>query len=209
MPKPQLDYTLYLVTDRGLMSTPTIEQAVREACEGGVTLVQLREKHATREEFTAIARSVKQITDEFGVGLIINDEPHVAAAVGAAGVHVGQGDMPPQQVRKIVGPDAVIGVSAATVQQALQAQADGADYLGVGAMVYTPTKPEADVCTMEELGRILDAVKIPCVVIGGVNERSIPGYAGFEKLAGYAVVSAIIAAPDVREAARTLRTLIG
>ena len=205
--KPAIDYTLYLVTDRDLMSTETLEEAVAQACEGGATLVQLREKHASYDEFVQVAQGVKRICDGFGVPLIINDNVEVARAVDAAGVHVGQDDTPPQQVRAALGPDKVIGVSASTLEEALRAQQGGADYLGVGAMAFTPTKPDAHVTTMDELAHILDAVDIPCVVIGGVNARSIPRYAG-TGVAGYAVVSAIIAASDVRAAARQLRKLI-
>lgn len=205
--KPDIDYTLYLVTDRDLMSTPTIEDAVRQACEGGTTLVQLREKHAGFDEFVEIARSVKAVCDEFGVPLIINDAVDVALAVDAAGVHVGQDDMPVEEVRKLVGPDKIVGVSASDLQEAIDAQAGGADYLGVGAMTFTPTKPDAKVTSFEELEEILDTVNIPCVVIGGIGAKSIPAYKGLP-LAGYAVVSAIMAAPDVRVAASELRALI-
>ena len=209
MAKPQLDYTLYLVTDRDLMSADSLEQAVDRACAGGATLVQLREKHAGHDELLELAGRVKQVTDAHGVGLIVNDDARVAAEVRAAGVHVGQGDMPLPEVRAIVGDDAVIGVSASNLAQALAAQQGGADYLGIGAMTYTPTKPDAQVTSRDELGRILDAVDIPCVVIGGIGEASIPSYASFAKLAGYAVVSAIMAADDIAAAASRLHKLIG
>ncbi len=202
-----IDYTLYLVTDRGLMSSQNLEQCVDEACKGGVSLVQLREKNCRYGEFLELAQSVKKVTDFYGVGLIINDEPRIAASVGAAGVHVGQGDMPVSAVREIVGPDAIVGVSASTLGEAMQAQADGADYLGVGAMHFTSTKPEAHVTTKEELAQILDNVQIPCVLIGGMNKESILEFADFD-VAGYAVVSAIVAAQDVKAAAKELREVI-
>lgn len=207
MAKPQLDYTLYLVTDRDLMAVSDIETLVDEACAGGATLVQLREKHAGREEFTSLARRVKCIADAHGAGLVINDAAEVAAAVGAAGVHVGQDDMSVADARDIVGEDAVVGVSASTLFEAVRAQADGADYLGIGAMCFTPTKPDAHVMDMDELRRILDTVRIPCVVIGGINEQTVPAYAGLP-LAGFAVVSGIVADPDPRSAATRLRTCI-
>lgn len=207
MAKPQLDYTLYLVTDRDLMAVSDIETLVDEACAGGATLVQLREKHAGREEFTSLARRVKRIADAYGAGLVINDAAEVAAAVGAAGVHVGQDDMSVADARDIVGEDAVVGVSASTLFEAVRAQADGADYLGIGAMCFTPTKPDAHVTDMDELRRILDTVRIPCVVIGGVNEQTVPAYAGLP-LAGFAVVSGIVADPDPRSAATRLRACI-
>lgn len=205
--KPVIDYTLYLVTDRDLMSTDTLVEAVEAACTGGVTLVQLREKHVTRDEYERIAREVKRICDTYDVPLIINDSPEVAVAVGAAGVHVGQEDLEASRVRDIVGPDAIIGVSAASVAEARAAQAAGADYLGVGAITPTATKPEAGVLTIDELREIVDCVDIPVVAIGGVNAQTIPSLAGLG-LAGYSVVSAIIAAPDIEAASHELRELI-
>ena len=205
--KPVIDYTLYLVTDRDLMSTETLEQAVEDACKGGVTLVQLREKHASRLEFVDLAYRVKRICDKYGVPLIINDEPEIAVEIGAAGVHVGQEDLEASRVREIVGPDAIVGVSAATIAEAQAAQRAGADYLGVGGIASTATKPDAGVLTIEELREIVESVDIPVVAIGGVNARTIPGLLGMG-LAGYSIVSAIIAADDIEAASRELRSLI-
>ena len=202
-----VDYTLYLVTDQDLMSTKTLEQAVEQACEGGVTLVQIREKKASQDEFLDVARRCKAITDRFEVGLIVNDNPHVAAQIGALGVHVGQDDTPVPQVRQIVGPDAIIGVSAHTVEEAQRAQAEGADYLGIGGITLTATKPDAPALTFAQLDAIVESVDIPCVVIGGVNARTIPLCHG-HGFAGYAVVSAIIAQPDITAAAAGLRRVI-
>ena len=207
MGKPALDYTLYLVTDRDLMSTPTLEEALVRACEGGVTLVQLREKHCPHDEYVRIARAAKAVTDSYGVPLIVDDAPGVAVEAGCAGVHVGQDDLAVPEVRRIVGPDRVVGVSVGTVAEALAAQEQGADYLGIGAMNFTPTKPDARVVSHEEARAIGAAVDIPCVVIGGIDEQAVPGFDGFG-LAGYAVVSAIIAAPDIEAAARGLRRAI-
>ena len=205
--KPQLDYTLYLVTDQKLMSTPTLEEAVEAACEGGVTLVQIREKSASDDAFLDVARRCKAITDSYGVGLIVNDNPQVAAAVGAAGVHVGQDDTPVPEVRRVVGPHAVIGVSAHSVGEALRAKEEGADYLGIGGVTPTATKPEAGVLSFEEMDAIMEAFGGPCVVIGGVNAATIP-LCKPHPFAGYAVVSAIIAQPDIAAAARELRRII-
>lgn len=205
--KPQLDYTLYLVTDQKLMSTPTLEEAVEAACEGGVTLVQIREKSASDDAFLDVARCCKAITDSYGVGLIVNDNPQVAAAVGAAGVHVGQDDTPVPEVRRVVGPHAVIGVSAHSVEEALRAKEEGADYLGIGGVTPTATKPEAGVLSFEEMDAIMEAFGGPCVVIGGVNAATIP-LCKPHPFAGYAVVSAIIAQPDIAAAARELRRII-
>ena len=205
--KPEIDYTLYLVTDRDLMSTDTLEEAVDAACAGGVTLVQLREKHCTRAEFVRLARSVKQVCDAHGVPLIINDEPDIAVEVGAAGVHVGQEDLEARRVRQIVGPDAIVGVSAGSIDEARAAQAAGADYLGVGAVAFTATKPESDVLTLDQMRATVDAVDIPVVAIGGVNADTIPLLGGMG-LAGYSLVSAVIAAPDIEASARDLRAVI-
>lgn len=205
--KPKVDYTLYLVTDQGLMTTDTLEEAVEAACKGGVTLVQIREKHASDDEFLDVARRCKKITDAYGVGLIINDNPHVAAAIGAAGVHVGQDDTPVPQVRAIVGPDAIIGVSAHNVTEALAAKEQGADYLGIGGITPTATKPEAAALSFEELDAIMAAFEGPCVAIGGVNAKTIPACKE-RPFAGYAVVSAIIAQQDIEQAARDLLAVI-
>lgn len=205
--KPKVDYTLYLVTDQGLMTTSTLEEAVEAACKGGVTLVQIREKHASDEEFLDVARRCKKITDAYDVGLIINDNPHVAAAIGAAGVHVGQDDTPVPQVRAIVGPDAIIGVSAHNVAEALAAREQGADYLGIGGITPTTTKPEAAALSFEELDAIMAAFEGPCVAIGGVNAKTIPACKE-HPFAGYAVVSAIIAQPNIEQAARDLLAVI-
>lgn len=205
--KPEVDYTLYLVTDQGLMTTDTLDEAVEAACKGGVTLVQIREKHASDEEFVDVARRCKAITDAYGVGLIINDNPQVAAAVGAMGVHVGQDDTPVPEVRAIVGPDAIIGVSAHNVAEALAAKEQGADYLGIGGITPTATKPEAAALSFKELDSIMAAFEGPCVAIGGVNANTIP-LCKEHPFAGYAVVSAIIAQPDIEQAARRLLGII-
>jgi len=204
--KPSVDYTLYLVTDRDLMSTPTLEEAVEQAIMGGVTLVQLREKHASSLEFYQTALRVKKITDSYNVPLIINDRVDVALAVDADGVHVGQSDLPAARVREILGPDKILGVSASSLKEALKAVEDGADYLGVGAMFATGTKTDADITTIEELKRIRQAVSVPIVVIGGINKQTLPLFAG-TGIDGIAVVSAIIAAADVEKAARELKEL--
>jgi thiamine-phosphate pyrophosphorylase len=197
--KPEIDYSLYLVTDRGLMTTPTLEEAVEQAIDGGCTLVQLREKNASSREFYRSAVSVKKVTDRRGVPLIINDRLDIALASGAAGVHLGQSDLPAAAARRVLGPDKIVGVSASTPAQAEAAQAAGADYLGVGAMFPTGTKTDADIISMEELKKIRAAVSIPIVAIGGINLRTADGFA---------VVSAILARKDIRAAARGLRNIL-
>ncbi len=203
MKKNEIDYTLYLCTDRGLMSTDTLEEAVEQAVQGGCTVVQLREKDCTSLEFYETARSIKKITDRYGVPLIINDRVDIALAVDADGVHVGQSDLPASVVRRILGPDKIIGVSAGTLAEALQAEAEGADYLGVGAMYATSTKEDADVTTIEELKEIRKAVGIPIVVIGGINKNTLENFKGYG-INGLAVVSAVIAADDIKAAAGEL-----
>ncbi|MBQ6722539.1 MAG: thiamine phosphate synthase [Lachnospiraceae bacterium] len=200
------DYTLYLCTDRDLMSTPTLEEAVEAAIRGGVTIVQLREKNCSSREFYDTAVSIKAICDRHQVPLIINDRLDIALAVDAAGVHVGQSDLPADKARAILGPDRIIGVSTATPEEALKAKADGADYIGVGAMFATGTKKHTRPVTMERLAQIRRSVDLPIVVIGGVNETNCTQFNG-TGVDGLAVVSAIIAKPDIEAAARELRSL--
>ena len=203
MKKDKTDYTLYLCTDRELMSTDTLEEAVEQAVRGGCTVVQLREKDCTSLEFYETAKKVKEITDRHQVPLIINDRVDIALAVGADGVHVGQEDLPAKEVRRILGPDKIMGVSAGSVKEAVKAEEDGADYLGVGAMYATSTKEDALVTSREELLRIREAVDLPIVVIGGINRSNYRNFKGIG-VNGLAVVSAVIAADDIEAAAREL-----
>ncbi len=204
--KPKIDYSIYLVTDRDLMSTETLEEAVEQAILGGCTLVQLREKDCSSLDFYNTAVRVKEITDKHDVPLIINDRLDIALAVDAAGVHVGQSDMPAVIVRKIIGEDKIIGVSTGSLEQALKAQEDGADYIGVGAMYATGTKKDANPTSMEELKKIRENVSIPIVVIGGINKDRVKDFQGFG-IDGLAIVSAIIAQNDIAEATRELKEL--
>lgn len=203
--KENIDYSLYLCTDRGLMSSATIEEAVEQAILGGTGVIQLREKDMDAGDFVRMAESVKQITEKYQVPLIINDRIDVALAVGADGVHVGQRDIPAKMVRKMIGPDMLLGVSATTVEEAVQAVAAGADYLGVGAMFATNTKDDAKIVTIEELKRIREAVSVPIVVIGGINMQTLEQFKGYG-IDGLAVVSAVMAAQDVKQAAKDLIT---
>ena len=201
------DYTLYLVTDRNLMSCDTVEESVRQAAEGGVTVVQLREKQATSREFYEQAVRVKAVTDAYGIPLIINDRVDIAMAVDAAGVHLGQKDMPCSIARRILGPDKIIGVSAALPEEALQAKADGASYLGVGAVFQTGTKQDTRPVTKERLAQIRAAVDLPIVIIGGVKQSNVLEFAGMG-INGAAVVSAIVAQPDIKKAAEEMRRIL-
>lgn len=206
--KESVDYSLYLVTDRTLMSTDTLEEAVAAAIRGGATLVQLREKDATSAEFYQTACRIKKITDAASVPLIINDRLDIAMAVDAAGVHVGQKDLPAAEARRILGPDKIVGVSAATVAEAVQAVADGADYLGVGAMFPTGTKSNTRPVTPELLKEICGTVSVPVVAIGGIHPDNVGCLAG-TGIRGLAVVSAIIAQKDIEGAACGLKKLFG
>lgn len=200
-----IDYTLYLVTDRSVMSAKSLEQAVEQAIQGGCTVVQLREKYASSREFFETAQRVKQITDSYHIPLIINDRTDICLAVNAAGIHIGQQDLPAKIVRSMVGPDKIIGVSAATLSEAIQAEQDGADYLGVGAMFATSTKTNTRPVTIEQLTQIKQAVQIPVVAIGGIQSSNA---ATLTKtgIDGIAVVSAILAQENITHAAEQLKT---
>lgn len=200
------DYSLYLVTDRMRMSTKTLGEAVEQAILGGCTMVQLREKDISSLDFYALASEVKRITDRYNIPLIINDRIDIALAVGAAGVHIGQKDIPGDIARKIVGKDLLLGVSVASAAEAGNAVKAGADYLGVGALFPTRTKPDAGFVSIEELGKIRRAVDIPIVVIGGISKENAMLFRPMG-IDGLAVVSAVIAQPDIKKAAVTLKSL--
>ncbi len=196
--------TLYAVTDRKwLQEGQTLAQQVEQAILGGVTVVQLREKHTDYETFVALAKEVKQITDQYQVPLLINDNLDVALAVDAAGVHVGQEDMAALEVRRRIGDKKVVGVSAQTVEQALAAEKAGADYLGVGAVFPTNSKDDAVKVDFATLRAICQAVQIPVVAIGGITADNMPALQN-SGIIGVAVISAIFGQPDVRVAAEQL-----
>lgn len=202
--KCEIDYTLYLVTDRALMNASSIEVAVESALEGGCTVVQLREKDLSSLEFYKMAKRVKCLTDRYSVPLIINDRVDIALAIDADGVHVGQSDLPAEVVRKMIGHDKILGVSASNLPQAVVAREMGADYLGIGAMFATDTKTDANLTTIEELGRIRKEIDLPLVVIGGINADTIPLFRG-SGVDGIAVVSAVLSQPDIKMAAESLK----
>lgn len=201
--KPKIDFTLYLVTDRDLMSTARLEEAVEQAIVGGCTLVQLREKAASSLEFYHNALAVKTVTDKYNVPLIINDRVDIALAIDAAGVHVGQSDLPASIVRRIIGDKKILGVSASSVEKAIKAQQDSADYIGVGALYTTNTKTDVNVISKEELFKIRRAVNIPIVGIGGINKGNA-GKLAEAGIDGIAVVSAVISQKNIMLAAKEL-----
>lgn len=207
MLKSKVDYRLYLVTDPYLFSTNTLVEAVQQSLEGGVTLVQLREKELDSKDFYEEAVKIKQLTKSYNVPLIINDRVDIALACDADGVHVGQSDLPVRKVRELVGTDKIIGASVQTLPEALEAQNAGADYLGVGAMFPTSTKTDAIEVSLEELKKICGQISIPIVLIGGINEQTITNFKDFP-IDGFAVVSAILAKKNIKESSQKLLELI-
>lgn len=196
--------TLYAVTDRKwLQEGQTLAEQVEQAILGGVTVVQLREKHADYDTFVALAKEVKQVTDQYQVPLLINDNLDVALAVDAAGIHVGQEDMAALEVRRRIGDKKVVGVSAQTVEQALAAEKAGADYLGVGAVFPTNSKDDAVEVDFATLRAICQAVQIPVVAIGGITVDNMSALQN-SGIIGVAVISAIFGQPDVKVAAEQL-----
>ena len=201
-----IDYTLYLVTDRELMSTKNISTAVEQAILGGCTLIQHREKDISSLDFYKTACEIKEITDYHGIPLIINNRIDIALSIDAAGVHIGQNDIPASVARHIIGADKILGVSVSTVAEAKQAQDDGADYIGVGAVFPTETKKDAGLVSKKRLIEIRNAVSMPIVAIGGINKNTIPLLYD-TRIDGIAVISAIISAPDIKSAAKELKLI--
>lgn len=197
---------LYGVTDRSWLGERTLYSAVEQSILGGVTMVQLREKDLAQEEFQKEARQIQELCKKHQVPFLINDNVELAVEIEADGVHVGQHDMEAGQVRQKIGPGKILGVSAQTVEQALKAQAAGADYLGVGAVFPTGTKDDADAVSLDTLKAICQAVDIPVVAIGGIKESNILSLKG-SGICGVAVVSAIYAKEDPQAAAAGLRKL--
>ena len=208
MKKQKIDYSLYLVTDRGLARCRSTLGIVKSAVEGGVTCVQLREKDCSTREFIEQALAIKHFLETRQVPLIINDRLDVAMAVAADGVHLGQSDMPLETARKITGPSMLIGISAESVQDAVEAETGGADYLGVSPIYDTPTKADtAPALGLKGLQEIRNRVNIPLVGIGGLN-KSNAAEAIRNGADGIAVVSAIVSADDPAAAAMKLKQLI-
>lgn len=199
-----IDYSLYLVTDRRLAGKRSLLEVVQAAVSGGVSCVQLREKECSSREFITLALQIQEVLAPRQVPLIINDRLDVALAVQADGVHLGQQDIPLDRAREIVGNRLLIGISAESLEDALDAENGGADYLGVSPIYSTPTKTDtAAPLGLEGLRRIRQAVSLPLVGIGGVN-RDNAGAVIRSGADGVAVVSAIVAAPDPELAAREL-----
>jgi len=198
------DMVLYAITDRHWLNGESLYQQVEKALQGGVTFLQLREKKLDKELFMKEAREIKELCRKYKVPFIINDNVEIAKAIDADGVHVGQSDMEAGDVRKRLGADKIIGVSAKTVEQALLAEKHGADYLGVGAVFSTSTKTDATGVSHETLRDICQAVKIPVVAIGGITKDNVNELSGYGA-DGIAVISAIFAQENITEAAKDLK----
>lgn len=200
-----IEYGLYLVTDQFDLKEEEFLEVIEEAVKGGTTIIQIREKESTTKDFYNLAKKCKKITDKYSIPLIINDRIDVALAVDAAGVHLGQTDMPCKIARKILGPDKIIGISTSTYKQSKKAQDDGADYLGVGAIIPTPTKTDADIATKEELIKIKENINIPTIAIGGINKSNIKKIVQEYDFNGAAVVSAIMKSNNPRKDSEELK----
>ena len=198
---------LYAVTDRAWVGAQTLPQQVEAALKGGATCVQLREKHLDDAAIRAEALEISALCKQYRVPFILNDNVALAAECGADGVHLGQEDMDPAQARRILGPDAIIGVSAHSVAEAKAAVAAGADYLGCGAMFATTTKTDTTTLPKETLRAICEAVPVPVVAIGGIHKENLLSLADCGE-ASVALVSAIFAAKDIEAECRELRQLV-
>lgn len=196
----QFDPTLYVITDSTYHTTETLLHAVDEACAGGATLIQLREKDDGGRDYLALAQQVKAVTDRWNVPLIIDDRVDVALACDAAGVHVGASDLPVAVCRKLLGPDKIVGATAKTVEAAKAAYADGASYLGTGAIYPTTTHVTTKLTPVSTLDEICRTVPIPVVAIGGLNADNMDVLKD-SPIAGVAIVSAVMKADDPRAAA--------
>lgn len=194
---------LYAVTDRSWLGKQSLLEQVEEAIKGGATFIQLREKNLDQDDFYDEAVLIQRLCSKYGVPFVINDNVEIAKRIGCDGVHVGQSDMAALKAREILGRDKIIGVSAHTVAQALRAEKQGADYLGVGAVFQTSSKTDADAVSNKTLHDICEAVSIPVIAIGGITKDNIKELSG-SGIVGIAVISAIFAEADIEGAARKL-----
>ena len=197
---------LYAITDRAWLGEETLYSQVKKALEGGATIIQLREKNLDYDSFLKEAKEIKELCHEYGVKFIVNDNIDIAIECDADGVHVGQDDMNVIEVRKLIGEDKIIGLSAQTVEQAKLAQEQGADYLGVGAVFSTSTKKDAKNITFSELKDICNSVDIPVVAIGGITKDNAIELKG-TGIDGISVISAIFAQKDIKGASEELKKI--
>lgn len=198
---------LYAITDRHWLNGRSLYEVVKESLDGGVTFLQLREKQLDEEHFLEEAKELQGLCREYNVPFIINDNVDIALAMNADGVHIGQSDMEMKEAREKLGSDKIIGVSAHTKEEALLAQAQGADYLGVGAVFPTSSKDDAESVSYETLKAICEVVSIPVVAIGGITRENLHQLSG-SGISGISVISAIYAQSDIKEAARELKQCV-
>ncbi len=194
---------LYAVTDRRWLKTEELKDQIEMAIKGGITMVQLREKDLGKETFRRESDRIRDLCKNYNIPFIVNDNVEIAIETGADGIHVGQSDMEVGSVRKLIGEDMILGVSAQTVEQALIAESKGADYLGVGAIFPTNSKDDADSVSIEELKAICKAVNIPVVAIGGIDNKNIDKLEG-SGIVGVALISAIFGQDNIEEASRKM-----
>jgi thiamine-phosphate pyrophosphorylase len=205
MPAGWPRFDLYVITDAGLSPGRTHADIARAALAGGADAVQLRDKSSTAQNLSVLASEIQPIARKFGAVFLVNDRVDVALVAGADGAHVGQEDLPAREARRLLKTPAILGVSAGTVEEARQAQRDGADYIGVGPVYPTPTKPDAgEAIGVEGLARIIRAVEVPVVAIGGIDADNVAQVIA-AGAAGAAVVSAVVRASDMAAAARALK----
>lgn len=201
-------YKLYAITDRSyLRDNMSLAEAVEQAIKGGATVIQLREKHLTGDELKTLALSVQEVCRRYNVPFIINDNVALAKEIDADGVHIGQSDMEMKAARALLGPDKIIGVTAKTVEQAMAAEAAGANYLGSGAIFATATKSDAKPLSLEKFNEICNCVSIPVVAIGGINADNVDYLSG-SSMSGIAVVGGIFDNDDITAATERLYNLV-
>ena len=197
---------LHVLTDRKAVESRSLVEVIEQAIQGGASVIQLRDKTSTDEEMTALGKEILKLTTGRAL-FIVNDRVNVALAIGADGVHVGQKDMPATKVRKLIGPNMILGVSVSTVAQAIKGQGDGADYLGVGPVFPTQTKTDADPpIGLAGLKNIREVVSIPIIAIGGIKKRNAPQVMQFAN--GIAVIGAVMSAKDPLQATRNLAIIL-
>ena len=198
---------LYAVTDRAWLSGRSLESVVEEAIVGGASMIQIREKHCPNALFLERTCTLKRITDRYGIPLIVNDSLETALASNASGLHIGQDDIPTNEARQRLGPEKILGVSVQTKEQAIAAEQAGADYLGAGAVFPTATKDDASAVSFRALTEICTAVHIPVVAIGGITAENVQRLTG-SGISGIAVVSAIFASPNIKDATKQLFSVV-
>ncbi|MFE4140373.1 thiamine phosphate synthase [Peribacillus sp. YIM B13472] len=206
MKKSQIDLSLYLVTEESI-ALEELTKIIAESVSGGVSIVQLREKNNSSLSFYKKAAALKQLLNELSIPLIINDRVDIALAVAADGIHIGQDDLPLTVVKQMVPEDMIVGVSVSTLEEALEAERNGADYIGVGSVFPTKTKQDATLMAIEDLEEICRSVSIPAVAIGGITADNISTLAD-SGLSGTAVVSAIMNADSPKRASESLLKII-